>query len=574
MLFTHRHRSRPYEEAEHQVPPAIIIPLEDDSSDDDDGNQKRFTRKRHQSRSCLEQLRLFALRGRSSKLLLLGSVAAIALVTALLAVSLLRDTPPPPLRAKPIMMGVFFHDVPSSSFSGRVHAIPPPKSHHEWRQLLKHHSLPKVEPMSTRLDAIEEASDDEERNFFRNSKGDPRSDVCQPQYDWQTKSFPVCNSIHEHSMGGDRMFWKPPTAEARHNARRRRLSATKQHQQPPAQYRLLAHGYWRDTWSMDLQSPFTGPIAFKTMRYEHHVSEYVLDKQRRDALASDRVQFSDQTIHMYAYCGTSALYEYAPGGDLLQYMDRFETDQEWQEQFDSRELLLLAYNVTSALADLHTTEDGHNNNHHHYPRRSSLYPSTAIVHADFNANQFVAVAPSGDPKKIPHFKLGDFNLARMVYWNVKHNHPCVVQTDGAEGQFRAPEEYARESKTEKLDIYSLGNLMYTIVTGRWPWDDFHENKRKRRQRGKSAMTEFKEFILAGKRPHVEAELLESKDPNIQAMLKAMDMCWKQDPHDRSSAREIQQFLMPYLRMDTKKAREVESHSDHQSRGGMHRPRQR
>ena len=199
-----------------------------------------------------------------------------------------------------------------------------------------------------------------------------------------------------------------------------------------------------------LQTPLASnhneKVAFKTLRYQHDPTEYVLDKQRRDAVTSDRITFSKHAIHMYAYCGTSALYEFAPGGDLEHLLeDQFDTAEDFLAYYSVAERYRLAYNVTAALADLHTTEG---------PDRP-----TAIVHGDFKADQFVATTTpreedDGDDHTLPQFKLGDFNLARMVYWNERGNHPCVIAPDGNGGTFRAPEEYAVEhGRTEKVDIY-------------------------------------------------------------------------------------------------------------------------
>ena len=97
-------------------------------------------------------------------------------------------------------------------------------------------------------------------------------------------------------------------------------------------------------------------IAFKTMRLRHELTEYLVDKQRRDAVTSDRLTFSQHAIHMYGYCGTSALYEYAPGGDLQGLIQEFDSALDFINYYPSAERLLLAFNVTAALADVHTTE--------------------------------------------------------------------------------------------------------------------------------------------------------------------------------------------------------------------------
>ena len=483
--------------------------------------------------------------------------------------------------ARPIMMGVYFTSVDSSSFTGKIQRLTPPSSSKEWMQMLQHglaehhsshgHILPPVQPLSDNINDAGIPIYDEETGseFYEDEKPDytPNPDQCTPQYEWQTKSFPSCNTIHESASMGDRLVLHPMDVSALwgeeydthhkqhhhkhchpHNKLRRHLphsdatttsmdaghgdSGHHQLDTAPLEsmepYRLLAHGYWRDTWKVeDRSNPFMGPtragagdqpfrVALKTMRYHHNITEYVLDKQRRDAVTSDRITASNQAIHMYAYCGTTAMYEYAPGGDLEKLMDSFASPKEWIQYYDISERFTLAYNISSALADLHNTEGpGH---------------PTGIVHGDFKPDQFVAVTPvenlqdikeeqariknqqkangeedeseeSGDDEedadgeepgdddsvpyyqdleaappqpqdttntrqlqqtassttvrhRLPHYKIGDFNLARFVYWNKHHNHPCVIKPDGNGGEFRAPEEYASlRGRTEKVDIY-------------------------------------------------------------------------------------------------------------------------
>ena len=90
---------------------------------------------------------------------------------------------------------------------------------------------------------------------------------------------------------------------------------------------------------------------------------------------------------------------------------------------------------------------------------------------------------------------------------------------------------------------SLGNLIYTILTGHWPFDTFKPQT--------DFSDEIKELVKGGHRPHVttdsdDGQIRQSKNPYIQAMLHAMEMCWKQDPRDRASAREVETFLRSKL----------------------------
>jgi serine/threonine protein kinase len=109
-------------------------------------------------------------------------------------------------------------------------------------------------------------------------------------------------------------------------------------------------------------------------------------------------------------------------------------------------------------------------------------------------------------------------------------------------QFRSPEEYAYEPQSEKVDVYSLGNVLYGILTQLWPFEELKTDKKAR------------EKVKKGERPSIDNGILNSTDPFDQAMLKAIEMCWIQDPVKRASAREVQTFIAGELeRLGVEKA---------------------
>ena len=50
------------------------------------------------------------------------------------------------------------------------------------------------------------------------------------------------------------------------------------------------------------------------------------------------------------------------------------------------------------------------------------------------------------------------------------------------------------------------------------------------------------MVTRGVRPGIPADIRNSEDPIIQALVKAIDMCLKQDPADRASAEEVRDML--------------------------------
>lgn len=80
----------------------------------------------------------------------------------------------------------------------------------------------------------------------------------------------------------------------------------------------------------------------------------------------------------------------------------------------------------------------------------------------------------------------------------------------------------------------MGNVFYVILTGLWPFENVKKEKTAQK------------MIQEGKRPEISETILNSTDPFDRAMLKAIEMCWIQDPDQRATARQVQKFLQGEL----------------------------
>lgn len=83
------------------------------------------------------------------------------------------------------------------------------------------------------------------------------------------------------------------------------------------------------------------------------------------------------------------------------------------------------------------------------------------------------------------------------------------------------------AETEKVDIFSMGNVLFFLLTGRAPWGE-----------GVDASDKVK----AGKRPKIDKEIRNSQDPYHVAMVKAIRMCFEHDPEQRTGARAVAEVL--------------------------------
>jgi hypothetical protein len=337
----------------------------------------------------------------------------------------------------------------------------------------------------------------------------PLPEGCERQYEWETESYPTCNNIHEQDIV-------------------QQLSSTMSSSSSMAQYEnsvqaeLLAAGGYRNVWMIHNGTQLSphdheNPVALKTLLYERDWYQVQFERHNLDALASMQLQASPYILNLYGYCGTSGMYEFAKGGNLKSY------EKEHRGSLDSRAKMELAYNVVAAIADLHN-----------FVKEDQPW----IAHTDIYPDQFVRVQESEGI-----FKLNDFNRARWIHLHNETKEHCGFTFPRNRGKFRSPEEYAYQPETEAVDIFSMGNILYVLTIGEYP---FHKRSR----------DTVKSALKRGKRQKIPEEYKNSSDPLIQALLKAIEMCWIQNPQERATARQVEQFL---YKAKTKKKKRANTH---------------
>jgi serine/threonine protein kinase len=312
------------------------------------------------------------------------------------------------------------------------------------------------------------------------------TEECKAQYDWQLASFPTCNTLHEMDL-----------------LQEIRLP----------QGHVVAHGFWRDVWVVqDAAVPnTTHPIVLKTIRYQHEFEERNYDRHRRDAVAMERLTKSKLVVDIYGHCGNSGLFEYANGGTLSDAVwGKPHRQNRHHEPPSPLQILELATQAAMGVAAIHNF-DGEG------------VPS--LAHTDIAPGQFVQVDRL--------YKLNDFNRARFLRWNVTSQSPCGYFVGKNPGKNRSPEEYSYQLQSEKVDIYSLGNTFYMLLTGYWPFEEYTDE-------------EAQEQVKTGLRPTFPMEIWNSSDSNLQAVKEAMILCHEQEPSQRATARQIEAVLLQAL----------------------------
>lgn len=304
---------------------------------------------------------------------------------------------------------------------------------------------------------------------------DGDEDTCQPMHDWQTTMFPTCNKIHEFDLSG--------------------YDYQRGSQYPFEGGVLINNGHFRDVWSV---KEFDGKDrALKTIRIEWDMSFGDIEKERKDGVAMERLTSSPHIPDIFGYCIGSGLFELSTGGDLLSHI----RDEKWRAKTTQKDKLTIAVQVAAALADVHALD---------------------IAHTDIAAKQYILIDGM--------YKLNDFNRARMLEWNKKKNETCTFYNGKNPGVSRSPEEYKYKQLTNMIDVYSMGNIFYSLLM---------EMKVFTGVKSKTAQ----KMVMRGDRPKLNSTLTESTDPITVALIRAMRMCQEQKPKDRATAKEVHKFLI-------------------------------
>jgi serine/threonine protein kinase len=425
-------------------------------------------------------------------------------------------------------------------------------------------------------------TDEQNGGIFNENHGE-----CIPMAGWQATSYPNCNSIHEIDMvlsSGKGSIAFPPinnmvtTAATTTTTMRRRWLA-----QHPWQHfngeddphrknsvrsatmgmikqediTFLGQGWFRAAWRMDVDGLEEydddeedyyqkESVVLKTLRYEREFLEEYYELHRRDALAMERLTASPYVLDVYGYCGQSAINELANFG--IEGMSSLEKVARGFRGLDiepvSKIKLQLAAMVAQGVSHLHSIDhpdfvrDGYPDRSAtgHKPRASS---NATLVHYDLNPRN-IAIVKRGKPK------LNDFNVAEFLMWNPKTNTKCGFEGRFKEPWWRAPEEmqvqmveYSNPPPlTEKVDVYSLGNILYELLTTHSPWGKMMKERQ----------DEVRPKVARGELPKLPPpyDTLTLKDPALKALKDAMYKCLRLNPEDRPSAGEIAEELAEAL----------------------------
>jgi len=312
------------------------------------------------------------------------------------------------------------------------------------------------------------------REFSKTKAESMYTDECEPQYRWQTSVYPTCNLVHEFADLTKLSYPSPPPFSP---GRDREWG------------RLIANGFWRDVFILYEEVTDQYRVT-KSLRYGHELTDRNYDRNRRDAMALERLTASHLVVNIFGYCSATGVFEYSDGGDiyaaLLPSDDNDEKNEAKKKKLSSLEKLQIATQSAMGLAEVHNIDkEG----------------QASIAHTDISPDQFILIDGL--------YRINDFNRARFISKNRTSGENCPYFVGKNPGKFRSPEEYKYDPQSEKIDVYSFGNIVYTLLMEETPFADVKSSKK------------VAQMVAQGKRPPVYSDVWNSTDPILQSLKEAM-----------------------------------------------------
>lgn len=337
---------------------------------------------------------------------------------------------------------------------------------------------------------------------------------CKPLASWQLGYHPTCNQVHEASGGWQEVYKMPKEGE--------KSEDDNYFDDDREQARVLAQGAFRQVWMIRDSHDGITKRALKILKAlgskEKNYDLRNQDRHRRDAISFEQLKKSPLIVDLYASCSNSAIFDYADGGNIISIFDKSEYHKKLtnQEEHDSKlHLMKIAYNISMSV------HDGHN---------FDAQGRATLAHTDIKADQFIF--DNG------YYKLSDFNRVRFLAFNSKKNESCGFHVGKNGGEYRSPEEYEYEEENEKVDVFSLGNVLYFLLVRKevW-WDESHSH----------VYAEVK----AGRRAPFPDRIRNSNGIFEKYMIKAIESAWVHRPKERPGALQVANIIMEGIDILTK-----------------------
>lgn len=290
----------------------------------------------------------------------------------------------------------------------------------------------------------------------------------------------------------------------------------------PSQYpkekhqKLKKYGVEDEERTSEMVTKAYRSTALKTFQMKHPFESDHFEEVQLEAIIMERMTKSPRIMSLYGHCGFSTMVEVVPIefeeavviGEGYEEHDAIEKRNKNGVQsfnnYTSSEKLSFALEMAESLADIHGFEDG------------------VIVHDDVQLCQWLHT-PDGK------LKLGDFNRATIMQWDVVKGEYCKFNNGPAYANYRAPEEFAVRNLNEQIDTFSFGNNIYAMITGLWNFYDTDDDEVVQKK------------LIDGKLAYVDSRWGE-RSFGEKKLIELMEKCWIYDPDERISIFGAVDFL--------------------------------
>lgn len=265
--------------------------------------------------------------------------------------------------------------------------------------------------------------------------------------------------------------------------------------------------------------------VLKTFNWERKLDDEHREMVNIEAVVMERLRSSPRIMDIYGHCGYSVTAEVVPVEfeEVVIDGEGYATQKEVERRnrngirpynnFTAEEKLGFALTMAESLADLHGFPDG------------------VIVHDDVQLCQWLRL-PDGT------MKLGDFNRATIMEYDVVNEKYCKFNNGGAFGNYRAPEEFDEKDLDEKIDVFSFGNNIYAMLTGLWGFYDIEDDEA------------TQDELIDGKLPYIDPRWKE-RSYIERRLVELMEKCWVYDPDERVDIFYAVDFLKDTVREHNK-----------------------
>ena len=278
-------------------------------------------------------------------------------------------------------------------------------------------------------------------------------------------------------------------------------------------------------------------VVFKSYRYHDSHKTEDFEYMRIDAQIAEIFTWSPRLVGVHAFCGHSMINEPVMGGRMEAIalpFDHYEDDDDADEHYahmlrvieamekrgelvvlndlTGTEKLLYALEMAEPLLLLHS------------------YPGGVIVHDDLTLEQYL-VAEDGT------VKLNDLNRGEVMLFNEEDQEYCRYRNGAGNGYWRSPEEYKDEPLNEKIDIFSLGNNFYALLTGLPPFAKLDDD-----------IDAVKNHIMDGDTSFIDPRFRD-RSFGERVLSELIPLCWKYNPDERIDIFELVSRLREAVEKD-------------------------